>query len=975
MKSILIALLCVLCGQSPAADEPDFIYFMADDLGYADVGFNGCKDVPTPHLDKLAASGAILSQYYVQHVCSPTRAALLTGRYPIRYGLQQGVIRPGDKCGLPLAERTLSLALREAGYTTAITGKWHLGEFDPAYLPTRRGFDIQYGHFFGALDYTTHLRGEKRDWYRNDQPNDEKGYTTRLLAKEAARIVNGQPKDKPLFLYVPFNAVHSPYHTAPGREKDFAGLPKARREFATMLSEMDTAIGDILAALDASGRRENALIVFSSDNGGIGPATNGPLRGRKGTSYEGGHRVAACVSWAGKIKAGTTIAEPLHVVDWFPTLAKLAGIPVDAAHQKRPFDGSDILPVLTEGAKSPHDAILIHHDPASSALRMGDWKLVQHYATNRPRKAAAASTELYNLAADRGEQNNLAAKEPEKLAEMSAKLEEFKKGAIEPRSDPTGIEPPRIAHKPNVLLICVDDLKPIAGCYGGQAKTPHLDELAKCGVLFERAYCNQAVCAPSRNSLMTGRRPQSLGIYDLGTNFRRAEPDAMTLPQHFKASGWRTEGMGKILHVGHGNHEDPASWSVPHFQAKSIAYQLPQSSAGDGLTREEALFANKSAQGLPRGAAFESADAADDAYPDGRIASEAIARLKAAKGRADSPFFLAVGFLKPHLPFCAPKKYWDLYDRASFKLPERRTPPDGAPAYAPTGWGELRQYKDMPDSGPLDDEKALTLIHAYHAATSYADAQMGKVLAALSETGLAKNTVIILWGDHGWHLGDHGLWCKHSNYEQAARIPLIVAGAGIAPGRSQAFVETVDIFPTLCELAGLSAPAPMDGRSFAAALRDVSKAHREFIQHVYPRGERLGRAVRDGRYRLVEWKKPGAPADTAELELYDYETDPLETRNLAAAQPEVTAKLRALLAKEPEAKPQWRSADAKPKTDRAALFATKDTNKDGRLTRDEFLANQPDPDAAPARFTKFDADKDGELSRDEFIHQVTATKP
>jgi len=531
------------------------------------------------------------------------------------------------------------------------------------------------------------------------------------------------------------------------------------------------------------------------------------------------------------------------------------------------------------------------------------------------------------------------------------------------------------AGKPNILLICVDDLKPVAGCYGGMAKTPHMDALAKCGVLFERAYCNQAVCAPSRNALMTGLRPQTLGIYDLGTNFRQAAPEAVTLAQHFRANGWRTEAMGKIFHVGHGNTEDAVSWSVPHYQANSIAYHLPESRAKQGLTREEALFSNKSAQGLPRGAAWESADVPDEAYPEGKIAQEAIARLKAAQDRPDTPFFIAVGFLKPHLPCNAPKKYWDLYDRMSFQLPQRRTPPDGAPAYAPTSWGELRQYQDMPDSGPLDDDKARTLIHSYHAATSYMDAQLGKVLTALAETGLAQNTVIVLWGDHGWHLGDHGLWCKHSNYEQAARVPLIISAAGIAPGRRQAFVESVDLYPTLCELAGLTPPA-MDGRSFAAALRDVSKPHREFIQHVYPRGERLGRAVRDSRYRLVEWKVPGAPADTAELELYDYQEDPQETKNLAASQPETVARLRALLAKEPEAKPQWRApAGDKPGASRAALFARKDTNKDGKLTREEFLAGQPDPDKAPARFTKFDADKNGELSRAEFIHQGSVPQP
>jgi iduronate 2-sulfatase len=523
------------------------------------------------------------------------------------------------------------------------------------------------------------------------------------------------------------------------------------------------------------------------------------------------------------------------------------------------------------------------------------------------------------------------------------------------------------ADKPNVLLICVDDLKPLAGCYGGTAKTPHLDRLATRGVLFERAYCNQAVCAPSRNSLMTGLRPQTLGIYDLGTNFRKAAPNAVTLSQHFKANGWRAEAMGKIFHVGHGNQEDAASWSAPHWQANSIAYLLPESRAKDGLTREEALFANKSPEKLPRGAAYESADVADDAYPDGKIANEAIARMRTAKERAGTPFFIAVGFLKPHLPFCAPKKYWDLYDRASFALPERRTPPDGAPSYAPQFGGELRQYKDIPEKGELPDELQRTLIHGYHAATSYMDAQLGRVLDALEKEGLAKNTIIVLWGDHGWHLGDHSIWCKHTNYEQAARIPLLIAAPGIASARTAAFVETVDIFPTLCELAGLTPPPAVDGRSFAATLRDAAKPHRDFIQHVYPRGERLGRSVRNGRHRLVEWKAPGADAGTAELELYDYEADPAETKNLAASQPGIAARLRALLAKEPEARPQWRAAPAAPRQDRAAMFAKRDKDNDGRLTREEFLAEQPDPDKAPARFTQFDKDNDGVLSREEFI--------
>lgn len=526
------------------------------------------------------------------------------------------------------------------------------------------------------------------------------------------------------------------------------------------------------------------------------------------------------------------------------------------------------------------------------------------------------------------------------------------------------------ADKPNMLLICVDDLKPILGCYGDKTvKSPNIDRLAARGVAFERAYCNQAVCAPSRNSLLAGLRPQTLGIYDLSTNFRKAVPDAVTLPQYFKNNGYRTEAMGKIFHVGHGNTDDPRSWSVPHFQAKSIGYALKENQAE---TREGALFDNKNPANLPRGAAFEKADVSDSTYGDGKIADEAIKRLKAAKDKPNESFFLAVGFLKPHLPFCAPKKYWDLYDRAEFKLADVKSPPAGAPSYAPQFGGELRNYKDMPAKDAIADDTQRTLIHGYHACISYMDAQLGRVLDALDKTGLAENTIIVLWGDHGWHLGDHGIWCKHTNYEQAARIPLVLVAPGVAKAgsRSASLVETVDIYPSLCELAGLAVPKGLDGSSFVSVMKDPKTAGKESIIHVYPRGERLGRAIRTERYRLVEWKKPGAAADTAEYELYDYRDDPGETKNLANEQTEIVARLKVLLAKHPEAKPSIAAAkkdNPATKTSRAEVFGRKDKNNDGKLSRDEFLANQTDPDEALKRFVAWDIDKDGFLSKDEFV--------
>lgn len=469
------------------------------------------------------------------------------------------------------------------------------------------------------------------------------------------------------------------------------------------------------------------------------------------------------------------------------------------------------------------------------------------------------------------------------------------------------------AKRPNVLFICVDDLKPVLGCYGDRmVKSPNIDRLAARGLVFESAYCNQAVCAPSRNSLLTGSRSTTLGIYDLGTNFRRAVPDAVTLPQYFMQHGWRTEAIGKIFHVGHGNHEDPASWSVPHVQDKVVNYALPQSTSTNSITREEAYFSNThldEIKSLPRGAPYEIADVPDNAYADGRIADEAVRRLRLAKEKSSEPFFLAVGFVKPHLPFCAPKKYWDLYDRNSFKLPERRTPPDGAPGYAPQFGFELRQYDGIPEKGALPDDLQRKLIHGYHAAVSYMDAQLGRVLDELDRLKLADNTIIVLWGDHGWHLGDHGMWCKHTNYEEANRIPEIIVAPGVTKkgARTKALTETVDIYPTLCELAGLpkpKVPQSIDGKSLVPVLRNPQSSVKDYVLHAFPRRPRIGNAIRTGRYRLVEWKTPGAPAATAELELYDYKTDPGETKNLASEKPDVVKQLRAILAKHPEPKPQ-----------------------------------------------------------------------
>lgn len=465
---------------------------------------------------------------------------------------------------------------------------------------------------------------------------------------------------------------------------------------------------------------------------------------------------------------------------------------------------------------------------------------------------------------------------------------------------------------PNVLLILVDDLKPTLACYGDQvALSPSIDRLAASGLRFDNAFANQAVCAPSRYTLMLGSRATSTGLYGLGGSLRAAYPDAVTLPQWFSRHGYGTQSLGKVFHIGHGNPGDPESFDAPHFKDRVVEYVLPASNGGK-LSREEAYFDNAKPgvpnDQLPRGAAWEAADVPDDAYADGRVAAETIRRLEAHRANPDKPFFVATGFARPHLPFTVPKKYWDLYDPAKLPMPENTDPPAGAPGYAGKQGGEISQYKPLPERGPIGPEQTRKLIHGYYASVSYADAQIGKVLDALDRLDLADDTIVVLWGDHGFHLGDHGFWTKHTNYEQAVRIPLIVRAPGVTtPGAATGqSAETVDLFPTLAELAGLpapDAPQPVDGLSLVPVLKDPSARVDVHVYHCFPRGNRMGRAIRTERYRLVEWRVPGADRASADFELYDYQDDPLEHKNVAESQPEVAARLRAILDGHPEAMP------------------------------------------------------------------------
>lgn len=444
-----------------------------------------------------------------------------------------------------------------------------------------------------------------------------------------------------------------------------------------------------------------------------------------------------------------------------------------------------------------------------------------------------------------------------------------------------------IGASPNVLFIAVDDLRPELGCYGKPVQSPNIDQLAREGTLFERAYVQVALCMPSRASLLTGRRPDTTGVVDFTVRFRDVLGDVVTLPQHFKNNGYHAAAFGKLFH-----RDDPASWSEPLWKSDRARYHTEFGKQvlawtkedyrrltyvwdlGDGVTK------TKRPGGLP----WEAPDVPDSDLRDGHIADAAIAKMKELK---DKPFFLAVGFHKPHLPFIAPKKYFDLYDRDKIPLATNPFPPRNAPRFATYNWNDLRHYYGIPDVGPVSEEQARDLKHAYYACVSFTDAQVGRLLKCLDASGLRDNTIVVLWGDHGWQLGEHGMWDKHSNFETSTHAPLIVRTPGQKPGRTKGLVEFVDIYPTLCELCGLPLDDGLEGHSFAPLIsapdRQWKSAAFSQYQRVIPgygqvaRG--MGYSMRTDRYRFTEWLVPGT--EFRAYELYDHQLDPDENVNLA----------------------------------------------------------------------------------------------
>ncbi len=504
--------------------------------------------------------------------------------------------------------------------------------------------------------------------------------------------------------------------------------------------------------------------------------------------------------------------------------------------------------------------------------------------------------------------------------------------------------------KPNILFIAIDDLRPELGCYGSEiAISPNLDKLAETGLLFNRAYCQQAICSPSRASLMTGARPESIGVIENYTDFRDVNPSIITLPQHMWANGYETVNIGKIYH---GSYNDADfSWSRQPATDK-VDVQKPNLTGAYALKENQEIFENNKTdmiakygeaakRGLGNGPAYECADVPDQTYLDGYNTELAIATIREMVEQGDKPFFLGLGYFKPHLNWVAPKKYWDMYDPEEIPLASQVSAPEGAAEMGLHPSFELRVRYGIPKEGDIDDEMARTLIHAYLACVSYIDAQIGKVLEALDEAGVRDNTIIVVWGDHGWHLGDMGIWGKATNYEISTRVPLMIwtpdMSNKVRGSKTDALVELVDIFPTLCDLVGVDKPEHLEGLSYAPLLEDPDQEWKSVAFSQFPtpalrewaanplspemretyfgpliieveeriklqqkekwdrelfENNLMGYAMRTDRYRLIVWKDYTKPeSEPLYVELYDHDVDPQETKNIAYNDPSLLKKL------------------------------------------------------------------------------------
>ena len=899
--SLLVAatVLVAGCGASPtpaapvSAPLPNIVLIVPDDLGRHDVSFHG-GEIATPNIDRIAAEGVRLERFYSAPVCSPTRAGLMTGRYPIRFGLMRAVIAPWRDYGMDISEVTLPEVLARAGYEhRGIFGKWHLGHFDRKYHPLRRGFTEFVGHNT-AVDYFTKEREGERDWSHDYDSVDEEGYVTDLLADHAVRFIDRHAGgEAPLFLYVPFSAPHSPLQAKEedlpryadleplepprGWEESTAGRPLAaderrrngRRVHAAMVHSLDEGVGRILDAIDGHGIADNTLVLFFSDNGGsVGIGDNGPYRGAKGSVFEGGTRVAAAARWpAGNVEGGGRIEAPVAYIDVLPTLMGIAGI---EDHGGKPLDGVDVGDVLTgesdAGPERDLYSFIAQLDPEREQVSVteGEWKLaIVGPPLVREGAADVSRTMLFRLDDDPLEQRDVAAEHPDLVARLLEKAADFR--ALQPpnpvapffagRED---FQPPpnwQFARKrPNILLILIDDLGFEAiGAYGGASyDTPNIDRLAAEGVRFTHAY-STPLCAPSRLKLVTGRY-NSRNYTEWGV----LPPEELTFANLLQDAGYSTFLAGKWQMSGF-----KQAWAPEKDCCEGLGQTPEEAGFDDYLVWHYHEKGERYADPLLWGPAGEGGTHEGHYGPDlfvdfllGRIESQVAEDF-------DRPFFAYHSMALVHAPF----------------VPT----PDSA------DWNVDRKGEDP----------------AYFAdMVAYTDKLVGRMLDGLEELGVLDNTLILLTADNGTPrqiistLQDGTVipGGKGGTIDYGMHVPFIASWpAGFEGGRvSDAMIDLSDFLPSMVEAAGATLPGDrvIDGRSFMPVLRGETDSARDSIFTDFrPRFLNIPEVtfVHDRRYKLYD-----------DGRFFDFENDvgeqsPLARDDLTEEAAAAMARLRAAM--------------------------------------------------------------------------------
>ncbi len=696
---LLVMLPLAALAVAAAPSRPNIIFILTDDQGYGDLSCTGNPILKTPNLDRLHDEGVRFTDFQVSPTCAPTRAALNSGRHEFRNGVTHTIF---ERERLTLNATTIAQVLQGAGYATGIFGKWHLGD-EAEYQPNRRGFDEVFIHGAGGIGQT--YPGSCGDAPGNTYFNPAilhngkfektQGYCTDVFFQQALKWMASVKGKQPFYAYITPNAPHTPLQVPKEYEQLYAGKVGANAaKFFGMISNIDDNVGRLLAKLKEWRIERDTLVVFMNDNGGTAgiQVFNAGMRGGKNSPWLGGTRAASFWRWPGTFKPADVSALAANI-DFFPTIAELAGAKLSGPAQAQ-VEGRSLVPLLKNPGTPWPDRFLFTHigrwerGQAAQAkyrncsARNSRWHLVC------VSKSGEKQWQLFDVKADPGEKLDVAAQHPEVVKELDAAYDKWwdslqpqlvNENAVGPKVNPfkelywkqfgggpdeetlrkmdPAAKGSSVTTKPNILFIAVDDLRPELACYGNPIiKSPNIDRIARAGVVFNRAYCQQAVCSPSRSSLLTGARPDTTKVWDLQTHFRKALPDVVTLPQLFKNNGYFVQGMGKIFH---GGYNDAPSWSVPWTGPKVEAYASPETQALVRKKRQKAIAAGKNEDGLraaSKGQAYEGEDVPDNTFHDGAVADMAVTALRDIKQKKQ-PFFLAVGFIRPHLPFVSPKKY------------------------------------------------------------------------------------------------------------------------------------------------------------------------------------------------------------------------------------------------------------------------------------------------------------------------------